>query len=204
MARPRPLSAALACGLALALPAIVGCGPKGELGDEARKELAKGNSVFGGLREGLIFPLDGVDYNVIISRQLNVRDPEDRQYYRGPEPRRGFTLFAVFLRACNRGEGRVTRQAAREIAVVDTQDNTFQPLPLSESNVFAYSPQRLAPGECIPSLSSATNFAPTGGAMLLYELPITALENRPLELELEGTFDAFKHERQSATVELDV
>ena len=203
MARPRPFCAALACGLALAL-GLSACGPRGELGDEARKELAQGKSVFGGLREGLTFPLDGVDYNVIISRQLNLRDPEDRQYYQGPEPPRGHTYFGVFIRACNRGEGRVTRQSARELTVVDTMDNRFEPVPLPEDNPFAYHPERLAPSECIPSLASATNFGPTGGAMLLYRLPLAALENRPLDLEIHGTFDALKGERQSATVELDV
>lgn len=201
---PRPLSAVAACALGAILLVLAACGPRGELGDEARKHLERGESAFGGLREGLVFPVDGVDYSVNISRELNVRDPEDRQYYHGPDPPTGYTLFGVFIRACNSRENREVRQTAREFAVVDTQDHRFLPLPLPETNVFAYQPERLPPGECIPRLASATNFGPTGGSMLLFRLPSAALENRPLELEIQGVFDAFKGERQTAVVELDV
>ena len=59
----------IACAL-LALVAS-GCGEKGEDNDPAR--------------EGIATDLDGLDYNVFITRQLNPKDVEDRDYYNGPE-----------------------------------------------------------------------------------------------------------------------
>src|SRR5688500_10009741 len=51
-------------------------------------------------REGIAVDLDGIDYEIFITRQLNVQDPEDRQYYPGPPPPPGAGYFGVFLRAC--------------------------------------------------------------------------------------------------------
>ena len=203
MDRPRPLRALAAGALAAGALGLTACGPEGERGDEARKTLEKGQSATG-LREGLTFPVDEVHYNVLVTRQLNVRDPEDREYYSEREPPPGYTFLGVFIKACNPGSSKEARQAAREILVVDTLDNRFLPKPLPKENPFAYRPLRLAPGECIPNQSSATSFGPTTGVMLLYELPLTSLENRPLELEIEGTFDALTGKRQTAVVELDI
>ena len=203
MTRPRPPRALLAGAVAVAVLGLAACGPEGERGDEARKTLEKGKSATG-LREGLIFPVDGIHYNVTISRQLNVRDPEDRQYYQGPEPPPESTFLGVFIRACNPGASKRARQLSRSIAVVDTQENRFTAIPLPDTNPFSYQPVRLAPGECLPEASSATNFGPTGGVMLLYQLPLSSLENRPLELEIEGVYNAMTGERQTAAVELDL
>ena len=203
MPRPRPLRALAACALALAPLGLAACGPEGERGDEARKTLEKGQSALG-LREGLTFPVDKVDYTVVVSRELNIRDPEDSQYYTGREPPPGFALFGVFVRACNAGEPEVARQSARTFTLVDTQEHRFQPLPVEEDNHFAYHPRRLAPKECIPEPSSAVAFGPTGAVVLVYQVPLDVFENRPLELEVEGTYDAMKGERQVAIVELDL
>jgi hypothetical protein len=40
--------------------------------------------------EGQPVTVDGLSYNVYITRQLNLRDPEDHDYYSGPEAPRGF------------------------------------------------------------------------------------------------------------------
>ena len=46
----------------------------------------------GAAREGLYENVAGIDYNVFITRELNLRDAEDRAYYRGPEAPPGFAL----------------------------------------------------------------------------------------------------------------
>ena len=52
--------------------------------------------------------------------------------------------------------------------------------------MFAFRAQPLNRGECLPNQASATSFGPTGGAMILFEIPFTDTENRPFELEIEG------------------
>jgi hypothetical protein len=172
----------LACLAALALGAAA-CGDEEPGFDEPA-------------REGLAIPLDGVDYNVFITRQLNPAIPADDAFYQGPEPEPGETLYGVFLQACNNsGE---TRQTVDSFMVVDNQGNEFEPEELPETNKFAYHPQELEDEECIPETGSVAQLGPTGGAMLLFRLPLENTENRPLELELEGEGD------EHLTFELDI
>jgi hypothetical protein len=148
-------------------------------------------------REGLALPLGGVDYNVFITRQLNPEIPADDAFYQGPEPGRDENLYGVFLQACNNSDDE-TVEAIDDFTVVDNQGNEFLPEELPEENQFAYAPKELAPKECIPESGSVAQLGPTGGAMLLFRLPLEATENRPLELELEGEGD------ERLTFELDI
>jgi hypothetical protein len=112
----RPITLLIACAVALL---AVGCGKKGEDHEP--------------VREGIAAPLAGLDYNVFITRQLNPKDVEDQDYYRGPEeseecattgtgqsltpeerPQRCPTsLFGVFVQVCN-AESDGAPVAARE------------------------------------------------------------------------------------------
>ena len=136
-------------------------------------------------REGLALPLDGIDYNVFITRELNPRITPDKSYVDpGTAPDATHTLYGVFLQACNRGEG--STQTADKFKIVDNQGNEFEPEPLPESNDFAYKPKALGPNECIPEKGSVAQLGPTAGSMLLFRLPLANTEYRPLELEIEG------------------
>jgi hypothetical protein len=180
---------------------VAGC--RGEPGDEARAQLERGFSS-DDIREGLAVPVDGVRYTVFITRQLNPRDPEDSQYYKGPEPKPGRVFYGVFIQACVPEEADGGRPTAREFEVEDTLGDKYHPKPLPEENVFAYRPQKLRPGVCIPNQASATAYSPTGGSMLLFDLPVAAAENRPLELSIRGEYDRVKNTRQTAKIELDI
>lgn len=188
-----PLLAALALVLA-------GCG---ENGDEARKKLEKGQSS-DGIREGLAVPVDGVRYNVYISRLINPRDPEDRQYYPGPDPKPGKMLFGVFIQACAPSGAGKPLMTTRTLSIEDILGDTFEPIQLPDSNVFAYRPVRLNPGTCEPNQVSASAYAPTGGSMLVFEMPVQAAENRPLQLVIEGVYRGLTGQRQIAKIDLDV
>ncbi len=103
---PRRLIHLLVACVLLALVAT-GCGEKGEDADP--------------VREGIATDLNGLDYNVFMTRQLNPRDVEDSDYYDGPEEsgecaetgtgatltpeervqRCPTALFGVFLQVCN-------------------------------------------------------------------------------------------------------
>jgi len=136
-------------------------------------------------REGLALPLDGIDYNVFITRELNTRIPPDDAYVPpGTEAKRGESLYGVFLQACNREGG--AHQSADRFKIVDNQGNEFEPEPLPEDNHFAYHPQQLEKDECIPEAGSVAQLGPTAGSMLLFRVPLANTEYRPLELEIQG------------------
>jgi len=179
---PRRVSIAL-CALALAVPTALGaCGDDEPGVDEPA-------------REGLALNLDGVDYNVFISRQLNPKIPADDAYVTEEAPP-GEVLFGVFLEACNTSDE--PRESVSHFIMKDNQDNTFEPEALPEDNQFAYTPRELLPDECIPQSGSVAQLGPTGGSMLLFQLPLDVTENRPLELELEA------ENGEKLTYELDI
>jgi hypothetical protein len=147
-------------------------------------------------REGLAVPLGGVDYNVFITRQLNPKIPADDAFYEGPEPGPDENLYGVFLQACNNSEE--AHETVDDFMIVDNQGNEFEPEELPEDNMWAYAPRELDPKECIPEAGSVAQQGTTGGAMLLFRLPLQTTENRPLELEVEGEGD------EKLTFELDI
>jgi hypothetical protein len=136
-------------------------------------------------REGLALPLDGIEYNVFISRELNPRITPDKSYVEaGTAQDATHVLFGVFLQACNRGKE--SAQTADRFTIVDNQGNKFEPEPLPESNDFAYHAKVLEPNECIPESGSVAQLGPTAGSMVLFRLPLANMEYRPIELEIEG------------------
>ena len=146
-------------------------------------------------REGLALELDGVDYNVFITRQLNPRVPPDGAYVTDEAPA-GETLYGVFIQVCNHSNE--PHETVSEFIVKDNQENEFEPEELPEDNAFAYSARTLNPDECIPEAGSVAQLGPSAGSMLLFQLPLDATENRPLELELEG------ESGETLTFELDI
>lgn len=134
-------------------------------------------------REGLAVELDGIEYNIGITRQLNLRVQPDQAYYNGPEPGEGETLYGIFLTACNRSKSE-TRQTATEFRVKDNQHNEFRPVELPEDNQFAYEARELPPVTCIPQAGSVAALGPAASSMVLFKLPLQTTENRPLELEI--------------------
>jgi hypothetical protein len=178
-----PRSAILACAAAALVAA--GCGSEEE-GEPKR--------------EGLGEEVAGLKYNVFITRQINQHLASDRGYYRGPEPKPGFTYYGVFIKVCNETEQ--FRTATDHFVVKDSQGNEYEPIELEEDNVFAYRARRLSKRACIPEAGTPPATGPTGGALLLFEFPVQTLENRPLELEIEDTNE--KGEKEHGAVELDL
>jgi hypothetical protein len=175
---------AAACVLALVSSGtLAGCGEEAQGVDEPA-------------REGLALELDGVEYNVFITRQLNTAIPPDNAYYDGPEVDADETLYGVFLQACNRTDEAQT--PTDFFKVKDNQENEFLPVTLPDDNPFAYHAAELAPDECIPQAGSVAALGPAAASLLLFKLPLTTTENRPLELEIEG--EGSEH----LTFELDI
>jgi hypothetical protein len=187
----RPTSAALAVSLFAALAVLAGC--------ENTRENDAG-------REGLPEEIGHLEYNVYITRQLNLRDVEDSGYYKGPEAPPGFALFGVFLQACNPNEDVDAPHwlAAGRFEIEDTQGNKFTPRPIPADNIWAYRPRPLKQNACIPERGSLAAAGPTSGSLLVFQLPLESLENRPLNLIITSPPIGPEQERESGRVELDV
>jgi hypothetical protein len=179
----RPRSAAIACVLAaLAGGAVTGC---------SKRETKTG-------REGQGIKVAGVTYNVYITRQLNPHDAEDSAYTAGQKADQpGYYFYGVFLTACNENTNGTIVTPTSTFSIRDTQGDRFTPLPLPRTNVFAYRPKPLAKKSCVPAAGTIAATGPTAGALLVFKVPVIAVENRPLELEIQSG-------SQSHRIELDI
>jgi hypothetical protein len=157
-------------------------------------------------REGLPEDIGHLEYNVYITRELNLYDVEDQGYYDGKEAAPGHALYGVFLTVCNPSEVVKSThwQSASRFEIEDTLGNKYKAIPLPKSNVFSYQPQRLKHGACIPEPGSLAATSPTGGSLLIFDLPLEALENRPLNLLITSPPIGPEQEREIGRVELDV
>jgi len=153
--------------------------------------------------EGIYLSLGEMKYQVQISRQLNPYDIQDKYYLRGvpagqEQLKPDEVWFAVFVQVEN--EASTPQQPSGEIKILDTQDEAFTPLTLDDTNLFAYrSAEAIPAGEILPLKDTPSYDTPIRGAMLLFKLKGTALDNRPLELEIKGTTTP-----QTGIIDLDV
>jgi len=168
--------------LLLAVTAVaVGCGSKEEEVKEADSE-------------GLSVDVGEFSYQVQISRQLNPADAEDVAYLEGlpagtstklpPEK----TWFGIFMRARNNSDDKTLR-TADEFTIVDSEGIEYSPIPLSDSNKFAYRPAEIGPENVFPSPESIAGLGPTNGLLLLYKIDYSSFSNRPLKLKIADSSD---------------
>ena len=174
---------------ALAALAAGGCGN--------REEIA-----IVGETEGIYVSVDELTYQVQISRILDPASVEDRAYLAGLSGGEEVTAeevwFAIFMRVENETEQELP--ATDSFAIVDTQDNRFEPIELdTERNEFDYDARPIPSGELLPELNSPPSDNTIQGALLLFRVDIQALYNRPLELEIESLRGG-----DNATVNLDI
>jgi hypothetical protein len=194
MSSPRLLAVLLSLACAVLLAA---CGA-----EDAREE--GGNQTENAVlaeTEGIYLDIDGLKYQVQVSRQLNPRLAEDSDYLSGlaPVDRRLGTdeeWFAVFLRAEN--EHGEPMPNAIDFAIRDTAENVYRPIGLAPDNVWAYRGTVVEPNELYPSTNSPAGERAPNGALLLFKLRRLSLDNRPLELEITG------RDGQRGIVNLDV
>jgi len=154
--------------------------------------------------EGIYLDVSDLKYQVQVSRQLEPNDVQDKAFLVGvPEGERELesneVWFAVLMRVQN-----VTDEdllPASDITITDTQEQEFEPVELEQTNTFAYRANETIPaGEVVPVIDSPAYDSPSRGALLLFKLTLTALNNRPLELKIEGR----KAPQQTGIVDLDV
>ena len=151
--------------------------------------------------EGLYLDINGLKYQIQMSRYMNANDVEDEEYLLGlPEgtepPAADETWFGVWVRVENTSEDE-TRPAANIWEIHDTQENVYRPIAVDpEQNPFVYEAVDVPPKTVLPLATSAAGQGPIQGSLLLFKLKVDSLQNRPLELVFsngggtdEGTYD---------------
>jgi hypothetical protein len=122
-----------------------------------------------------------LEYKVLFTRLLNIHDVEDRAYLEGKQPPPpGKSYLGVFVSIENVSDDE-TAKVPEDFKVVDTDKNTFSPLP-SDSIYALRLGGEIGPGDVVPALDSTAQVGPIAGSMLLFEITDSSMENRPLEL----------------------
>lgn len=154
--------------------------------------------------EGLYLDVGELKYQVQVSRALNPYDRQDKPYLVGvPQAERELASdevwFAVFLRVQN--ETKTDQLPSGEIEIIDTQEQVFEPIAFEPTNVFAYRSNEVIPAEEVLPLPNTPAYEiPARGALLLFKLKNSTLDNRPLELEIKGR----QLPQQTGLIDLDV
>jgi hypothetical protein len=140
---------------------------------------------------GVYISAGPVTYQLEISRELNQYSTEDRQYMTGLPAGTSSTLspgqiwYGVFLWAKNQSHH--SQMTSDSFDIVDTELNHYYPVALNPSlNPYAWASQSLAPGAIEPAPDTTASFGPTQGGLLLFKLPISVYDNRPLVLQIKG------------------
>ncbi len=177
MTRSRRLCA-LTCAL-LAAVALSACGKHESKGLVRTAET-----------EGIYLDISNLKYQIEVSRQLNPHDTQDRPYLAGiPADQQKLgpdqIWFGIFMRVQN--ETKQGLRPSNDIEITDSQDEVFKPIGLGSANNYAYRSNNIIPGEeTMPLLDTPGFDSPSRGALILFKLTLTGLNNRPLELKLEG------------------
>jgi hypothetical protein len=186
--------------LALALAVtLAACGEEEQ--PEQRNETFQSVNAQVAETEGIYLDVDGLKYQVQISRQLNPGLVDDRDYLTGVSAddrdlSKDEEWFGVWLMAENFEEE--TLPIATDFEIRDTQENVYRPIEIGGNNVFAYRGTRLQAGDRYPNPNSPAGERQPYGSLVLFKLRRFSLDNRPLELTITGP------EGQQAIVNLDV
>ena len=133
------------------------------------------------LRWGAIGELQ---YNAVFSRFLNPNDNEDSAYLVGqPEAPPAFAYFGVFLEVHNESEE--PQELASSFTITDADHETFEALPSKSLYALPFGGE-VESQEQIPILDSTPQQGPIEGSLVLFKLPDSASENRPLILSIPG------------------
>jgi hypothetical protein len=148
------------------------------------------------LSEGQPVQLGDLQYNVVFSRLLNPNDVEDHEYLVGqPAPKPDQLYLGVFVQILNKNKNSpVTVPSGWTIT--DTEHNNYYPLP-SRSPYALRLGAPIGPQDQAPALDSTPQVGPIEGSMVLFSIPDSATEVRPIRLIIPG-------EGGPAEVKLDV
>jgi hypothetical protein len=138
-------------------------------------------------KEGTRISLDDLFYQVQISRQLNPKDVEDSFYLEGqPAPARGDTYFGVFVRVDNEDhDGRILPVGTESMKITTSAGEEYEPIEVNAPG-WGYAPAPIGKGGMLPIPNSPAYVGPIRGGLVLFRVPRSSLDARPLHLEVKG------------------
>jgi hypothetical protein len=164
-----PLSLLAALALAVTAFALSACGYSSDSKDVPEGEPVK---------------LGELQYNVVFSRFLNPNDNEDSAYLIGqPDAPPDAAYFGVFLEVQNKSEE--TQGLADSFTITDSDHQTYDAIPTKSLYAFPFGGE-VESQEQIPILDSTPEQGPIEGSLVLFKLPDSASQNRPLTLSIPG------------------
>jgi hypothetical protein len=142
-------------------------------------------------------------YEVQLSRELNPTNSEDAGYLQGlgaaeSKLETGQEWFGVFVQVYNNSSH--SARAAEALTISDTQGNVYAPVVPSQVNHYAYRGGVVRSKGQLPEPDTTPFSGPTQGALLLYKIKVSSLDNRPLEIKIVNPEDV----AERASAELDV
>lgn len=174
---PALLVAAVACALlASGCASLTG---RQTLTGVSQDELSAGGEPY--------FNVGPVTYQIQSSRELNPYQPDDVQYFAGLSGAQQIApsdfWFGVFLWAKN--QSGAAQPTADTFKIVDSSGASYSPVALNQStNPYAWSQQTLDHNQVEPDPGSTAGLGPNGGGLILFKLPYTVYDNRPLTLDV--------------------
>jgi hypothetical protein len=133
--------------------------------------------------EGVPVELGDMQYKVLFSRFLNPYDVEDREYLVGqPAPGADSHYLGVFVQIVNKSKD-TDGTIPSGWVINDTQDDSYFPVTSKSPYALAFG-DSVGPEDQVPALDSTPQGGPIGGSMILFEIPDSANDNRPLEMEI--------------------
>lgn len=134
--------------------------------------------------EGEPLELGEMAYDVQLTRFLNPDAAEDADYLEGAPPLApGEQYFGVFMTVENDGDE--AGVVSSPFKIVDTRGNTYVQDNLD--NPFALDAGApIEPDEEVPGPDTPAANGPIEGSLVLFRLAETAVEDRPLKLEITG------------------
>jgi hypothetical protein len=192
----RPCKSSLAVLLLLAVLVLGACG-------DSHTKVSTGTYAGESGQNAPYLNVGPLVYEVQLSRELNPASTEDAAYLQGLTPAQrelapGEEWFGVFVQVYNNTSQALP--AATSMTITDTQENTYTPIAVAQTNQFAYRGGMVPAKGRLPVPDSIAADGTTQGALLLYKIQIVSLDNRPLELKIVDPTDA----SQTASAELDV
>ena len=153
--------------------------------------------------EGTYVQVGPLSYQVQISRYLNPGDIEDKAYLSGlpagtQVDQKGQLWFGVFIRIKNYSKQTQIPPPSSGYVIDDTEGDQFHPVALNRKlNWYAYKPEKILPAAWMPNPQTTAGINPIAGELLIFRLPLSAVQNRPLEMHISQA-------GKSATISLDL
>jgi hypothetical protein len=171
----RSIRRSLVAVMAVAALSVAGCGNK------------TSGPVTNADTEGIYLDLNGMKYQIQMSRYLNPADVEDRDNLLGLPPGvqagNGDVWFGIWMRVQN--ESGKPLPVATDYTITDTQKQVYRPVPVdAKANPFAYQAGQVPAKSIYPLPDSAAANTPIQGSVLLFKIRVDSLQNRPLILRI--------------------